>query len=88
MKTADGTIVEGRSAKIESLKVGRCSAHDIACVIWPESVGDTDALLGQSFLSSFAWSFDSGRGELTLTTIGALEDRPSSSKTKRQAKKG
>lgn len=64
---ADGTKVEARSLRLESVQVGRFRVPDVHAAILPATgQAHTDGLLGMSFLRHFNMTLDGQTGRMTL----------------------
>ncbi|MDB5305730.1 MAG: hypothetical protein JWM97_3279 [Phycisphaerales bacterium] len=69
MRIADGSIVEGRQMMIKSVRVGRFTIENVACVVLQTNLKEAPALLGNSFLSHFIVKLDQKAGKLHLTEV-------------------
>jgi hypothetical protein len=49
--------------------VGESVAHDVACLVMPETYGDAPSILGGTFLDHFVIDLDSAGGKLSLTQV-------------------
>jgi predicted aspartyl protease len=67
--TDDSRTFRARRTTLKSLRVGDFTAHDVVCVVMPESFGDAPSILGASFLDHFVADLDSSAGTLTLTHV-------------------
>ncbi|MDO9464640.1 MAG: retropepsin-like aspartic protease [bacterium] len=64
---ANGQKVEGRAVNIKEIKVGKVKAYNVRVVILDREIsGESDGLLGMSFLNNFIFKIDTEKSELTL----------------------
>ena len=64
---ANGQKVRGRAVNIKEIKVGKVKAYNVRVIILDrEMSGESDGLLGMSFLNNFVFKIDAEKGELTL----------------------
>ena len=64
---ANGQKVRGRAVNIKEIKVGKVKAHNARVIILDSEIsGESDGLLGMSFLNNFVFKIDAEKGELTL----------------------
>jgi clan AA aspartic protease (TIGR02281 family) len=73
LKTADGTEVESRLTRLKSIRVGKFTVSDVEVAVMPESKGDVDSLLGQSFFKQFKVEFSHEAGTLALKKLEPSE---------------
>jgi clan AA aspartic protease (TIGR02281 family) len=69
LKIADGTVVEGKKMIIPSVRVGKFAIQNVECAVMPETRGEIDPLLGQSFLKHFKVDFTPESGKLNLKRV-------------------
>jgi aspartyl protease family protein len=69
LKIADGTVVEGKKMTIPSVRVGKFAIQNVECAVMPETRGEIDPLLGQSFLKHFKVDFTPETGKLSLKRV-------------------
>ena len=74
MGIADGTTVEGKLMRIESLRVGKFVVQDVECVVLGPEAADAPPLLGHSFLRHFKHEINPDTGMLTLTKMDVPKD--------------
>ena len=65
----DGRKIQARRAKLGSITVGGLVAHDVPCVVLPESSGNPPSILGASFLDQFVATIDAAAARLTLVQM-------------------
>lgn len=70
MRIADGNLIEGRMMMLKSVRLGRFTVDNVACVVLQSGLHDAPALLGNSFLSHFVVKIDQQAGKLQLTEVG------------------
>ena len=64
---ANGQKVKGRAVNIKEIKVGKVKAYNVRVIILDREIsGESDGLLGMSFLNNFVFKIDAEKGELTL----------------------
>ena len=64
---ANGQKVKGRAVNIKEIKVGKVKAYNVRIIILDREIsGESDGLLGMSFLNNFIFKIDAEKGELTL----------------------
>lgn len=64
---ANGQKVRGRAVNIKEIKVGKVKAYNVRVIIFDREIsGESDGLLGMSFLNNFVFKIDAVKGELTL----------------------
>jgi clan AA aspartic protease (TIGR02281 family) len=73
LKTADGTVVEGKQLAIPSVRVGKFTIPNVECAVMPAAKGDVDPLLGQSFFKYFKVEFSPEAGRLSLKKLETSE---------------
>jgi len=73
LKTADGTEVGARLTRLKSVRVGKFTVNDVECAVMPESKGEVDSLLGQSFFKQFKVEFSHEAGTLALKKLETAE---------------
>lgn len=73
MKLADGNIINGKRITLKSVRVGRFSVDNVACVVLAKGLNDAPSLLGNSFLSYFIVKLDQKAGQLHLVEVGKDE---------------
>ncbi len=78
LKTADGTVVDGKQMTIPSVRVGKFTIANVECAVMPADKGDVDPLLGQSFLKHFKVDFSPETGKLSLKRVDTAEADSSS----------
>jgi aspartyl protease family protein len=69
LQMADGRTVAAAQTKIDSLRVGKFTATDVACAILPKAFGAAAPLLGQSFLRNFSYQIEPHSARLILTKV-------------------
>ena len=50
---ADGSVVKAKAVVLDSVRVGRFTAHNVECTVFPPGVDKAPPLLGMSFLGRF-----------------------------------
>ena len=68
---ADGRQVEAKLIVLKTVQVGQFVAHDVECVVMPDSVKEADGLLGDSFLRHFVYKMDLNAGELHMSQLAS-----------------
>ena len=64
---ANGQKVRGRAVNIKEIKVGKVKAYNVRVIILDSEIsGESDGLLGMSFLNNFIFEIDAEKGELIL----------------------
>ena len=64
---ANGQKVKGRAVNIKEIKVGKVKAYNVRVIILDREIsGESDGLLGMSFLNNFIFKIDAEKGELIL----------------------
>lgn len=64
---ANGQKVRGRAVNIKEIKVGKVKAYNVRVIILDKEIsGESDGLLGMSFLNNFIFKIDAEKGELIL----------------------
>jgi len=78
LRTADGTVVDGKLGIIPSVRVGKFTIANVECAIMPAEKGEIDPLLGQTFLKNFQVEYHPEAGKLTLKRVetGSSETDP------------
>jgi aspartyl protease family protein len=71
LKTADGTLVEGKKMTIPLVRVNKFAIQNVECAVMPEEKGDVDPLLGQSFFKHFKVEFSAEAAKLSLKRVEA-----------------
>jgi clan AA aspartic protease (TIGR02281 family) len=69
LRTADGTLVDGKLGLIPAVRVGKFTVPNVECAVMPLEKGEVDPLLGQSFLKNFKVEFNPDAGKLTLKQV-------------------
>ncbi len=69
LRTADGTLVDGKIGIIPSVRVGKFTIANVECAIMPAEKGEIDPLLGQSFLKNFQVEYHPEASKLTLKRV-------------------
>lgn len=87
LRTADGTVVKGKSGIIPSMRVGKFTVANVECAIMPAEKGEIDPLLGQSFLKSFKVELEAEAGKLKLTQVETESNTESTSTSTRSTPK-
>ena len=64
---ANGQKVRGRAVNIKQIKVGKAKAYNVRVIILDGDIsGESDGLLGMSFLNNFVFKIDAEKSELIL----------------------
>lgn len=64
---ANGQKAKGRAVNIKEIKVGKVKAYNVRVIILDREIsGESDGLLGMSFLNNFVFKIDAEKGELIL----------------------
>lgn len=71
LRIADGSLVEAKGVMLATVRIGRFTATDVACVVMPASDKEMHCLLGGTFLRQFIYRIDLSAGELHLSPITA-----------------
>ncbi len=66
---ADGKEVQARLSRLESLRIGKFKAEDVACAVMPSHLRGAIPLLGQSFLGRFTCKVDPDKKTLTIRNL-------------------
>lgn len=74
---ADGSTVEAKSTRIESVRVGEFEVKNVECIVMPRRYSNAPPLLGNSFLNNFSFRLDTEQSKLTLLRAG---DEPETKK--------
>lgn len=74
LQQADGTIVEGKSMTLKSVKVGQFVVENVPCVVLEEKAIAAEPLLGGTFLKHFIYRIDPDRGRLMMTRKSGSDD--------------
>ena len=67
---ANGQKVRGRAVNIKEIKVGKVKAYNVRVIILDREIsGESDGLLGMSFLNNFVFKIDAVKGELDRKSV-------------------
>lgn len=66
---ADGSRVQAKAMRLKSMRVGKCVAEDVDCIVMPESLPNAPMVLGGTFLKNFTYKIDPQTHRLTLSKI-------------------
>ena len=77
IRLADGNQVEGHVMSLKSVRVGRFTVENVACVVLDKGLKDAPAILGNSFLSNFVVKLDQHANELHLLEIAPTSEKKS-----------
>ena len=69
----DGRTFQAKRATLKSLRVGPILVNKVACVVMPESFGDSPPLLGASFLNRFVADVNAAAAVLTLARVNVAQ---------------
>jgi clan AA aspartic protease (TIGR02281 family) len=64
---ADGSVVQAKAVVLDSVRVGRFTAHNVECTVFPPGVDKAPPLLGMSFLGRFKVQLNGGEMVLSRT---------------------
>jgi aspartyl protease family protein len=78
---ADGSKVKSKLVILDSVRVGKFSAENVECMVFPPEAKDAPLLLGMSFLGRFNFSMNGS--EMVLSKIDA--ETPATAKPKKPA---
>jgi clan AA aspartic protease (TIGR02281 family) len=81
-RVADGSIVEAKQMSVPSMRVGKFTIKDVACVVMPASKSNVPPLLGQSFQRNFSFKFSAEAAKLTLSRVESTEATRPAPRTK------
>jgi clan AA aspartic protease (TIGR02281 family) len=73
---ANGETVKVKRIKIASVRVGKFEVKNVECVVMPEELADSPALLGGSFLNNFKYEIDSDAKKVRLTRLEGVNTKP------------
>jgi clan AA aspartic protease (TIGR02281 family) len=62
---ADGSVAQGKTATLASVRVGRSTAQNLLCVVLPASARGSRSILGMTFLERFEYDETDTRLELS-----------------------
>ncbi len=79
LKTADGSTVQAKLVRIDSLTVGKFTEEHVECAVLPGGLKRSVPLLGRSFLRRFTYKIDPDSRKLTLQRL-QLADEPDKGK--------
>jgi predicted aspartyl protease len=85
-KAADGTAVTVPEMTIPLVKVGRMTAHEVACAVVPAEQGDVKPVLGQSFLQQFEYKLLPEANKLLLMSKAEAEQPATKSRGSTKSK--
>lgn len=70
MKLANGAVIDGKLMSLKTVRVGRFTVDNCACVVFQEGLTDAATILGGSYLSHFVVKMNQSTRELHLTEVG------------------
>lgn len=68
---ANGRPVKGKRMKLASVRVGKFEIKNVDCIVMPEDLPDSPALLGGAFLNNFRYEVDADSSKLRLSRVDA-----------------
>lgn len=74
LELADGNTIQGKQMSLKSVRVGRFTVDDVACVVLDKGLPKAPLILGNSFLNHFIVKVDPAKNELQLTQV--VEENP------------
>jgi clan AA aspartic protease (TIGR02281 family) len=66
---ADGRVVEARRVIAKKMRVGKFSAENVECDVFPADLGETPPLLGMSFLGNYTFRLNAQAATMTMTKV-------------------
>jgi clan AA aspartic protease (TIGR02281 family) len=87
LKVANGATVDAKRVTIPSIRVGRFTVNNVACVVVPQDKGEVSSLLGQSFHRHFKYNLTPGSGVLVMSKVETMEPQPRAGRTTKNSPK-
>jgi clan AA aspartic protease (TIGR02281 family) len=81
LQLADGRTIQAHQVVAKTVRVGKFSAKDVKCAVFPADIPAASAMLGLSYLNNFTYKVDKTKGLLIMAGIeehAAGPGRPSS----------